>query len=160
MWNGECDGSTGNSRGPALCSARFRTCGLAVIITAALIGCGDGRVPVVPVSGKVTFEGKPPSGALVTFYPVGHTLPNAESATGTVKDDGSVEVNVYEGGGVPAGDYTATFVWFKVVPVEGGAGRGPNVLPKEYADAATSPVKVTVKPEPTVLDPIEIVAKK
>ena len=121
-----------------------------------LAGCGENRVSVYTVAGKVSFEGKPPAGAQVVFHPVGHTLPEGEIALGAVKEDGSFDVNIYGKGGVPAGSYIATFQWNKLVETEGGSGRGPNVLPKKYADAASSPLKVTIKAEENVLDPIVI----
>ena len=54
------------------------------------------------------------------------------------------------------GEYTATVQWFKLVVGDGGAGRGPNVLPPKYSRAETSPIKVAVKSEATQLQPIVI----
>ncbi len=120
------------------------------------LGCGESRVPVFPVTGKVTFDGEPPVGAQIVFHPSGHTLPEDEAATGTVKDGGNFDVNIYGTGGVPAGDYVATVQWRKLVQSDGGYGTGPNVIPEKYGSAKTSPLKVTVKPEPTELPPIVI----
>lgn len=121
-----------------------RLLALAALLPAFAIfsGCkGELRVPVSPVSGKVTFKGLPPVGALVVLHPVAAIDTHDVAPTGVVGNDGSFTITVYEpGDGAPAGDYVATIQWRKFV--DGGAG--PNVLPKEYASPATSPVKVNV----------------
>ena len=148
---------------------RARPVGLSLLATLVigaalaigLTGCGksESRVKVYPVSGTVTFNGEPAEGAQVILHPQGHALPENLAPLGTVKADGSFQIGVYENNdGAPAGDYVATVEWLKVVQTEGGAGRGPNVLPAEYAKADTSPVKLTVKQETNDL-PIEIVGK-
>lgn len=45
---------------------RFAT---AVAMAAVLVGCGDSGPKLVPVSGKVTVNGKPLEGAAVSFQP-------------------------------------------------------------------------------------------
>lgn len=123
----------------------------------ALTGCGhkDVTVPVHPVSGKVTFHGKPAEGAIVTLNPQGDAALKSAAPQGTVKPDGSFKVSVYtDGDGAPAGDYVATVQWFKMV----GEGAGPNVIPAKFSKPDTSPFKITVKEGPNDL-PIEIPAK-
>ncbi len=39
----------------------------AIAVTACFLGCGDGRPALVPVTGTVTFDGKPIQGAEVMF---------------------------------------------------------------------------------------------
>jgi hypothetical protein len=119
-----------------------------------LTGCGhkDVVVPVHPVSGKVTFEGKPAEGAVVTLNPQGDAALKTAAPKATVKPDGSFKVSVYsDGDGAPAGDYVATVQWFKMV----GEGAGPNVIPAKYSKPDTSPLKITVKEGQNDL-PIEI----
>lgn len=123
----------------------------------AISGCGEARVPVYPVTGKVTYQGKVPAGASVALHAVNGGVEGV-APTGRVNEDGSFEITVYEpGDGAPEGDYVATIQWFKVVrdPAGGGAP-GPNVLPKKYASAVTSPIKVSVKGGPTEIEPITI----
>src|SRR5688572_19943431 len=102
----------------------------ALIALVALTGCGkaEKRVTVVPVSGNILFRGKPPAGAQIVLHPVsGATSDAIVAPVGLVKDDGSFQISTYaEGDGAPAGDYTATIQWFKVVSDAGGTGRGPN----------------------------------
>jgi hypothetical protein len=125
----------------------------------ALAGCGgETRIPVVPVSGTIKFQGQAPAGAQVVLHPVTKSNDKSIAPAGTVKDDGTFQISAYDAGdGAPPGEYVATVQWFKIVAEEGGSGRGPNVLPAKYANPETSPVKVTVRPEPTQLEPIDIV---
>jgi hypothetical protein len=143
-------------------SARAATAfALTSLFAAAVSGCSrdeELRVAITPVSGKVLFNGQPPAGAQVLLHPQGHALPEGAAAAATVQADGSFQPRIYgDEPGVPPGNYVVTLQWFKVVEGDGGAGRGPNVLPREYAQAQTSPVKVTVKDDgPTAIGPIEI----
>lgn len=131
---------------------------LGTLVTLATIGCnGESRVPVVPVSGRIVFQGTAPAGAQVVLHPVSRSDDRSVAPAGIVKDDGSFQISAYdEGDGAPPGDYVATVQWFRLVADEGGSGRGPNVLPVKYASPETSPVKVTVKSEATELEPIDI----
>jgi hypothetical protein len=85
-------------------------------------------------------------------------LPDGTAATGVVQADGHFEASIYsDGGGVPPGDYVVTVQWFKVAESPGGVGRGPNVLPKQFADPDSTPLKVTVVPgKVTAIEPIVI----
>lgn len=126
----------------------------------AAVGCGKSdapRIKTYPITGKVSFKGTPPVGAQVVLHPVSSSGPDDISSAGKVKDDGTFSITTYaDGDGAPPGEYAATVVWFKVQEDEVGGGRGPNVLPPEYADPKTTPVKVTVAQSPTEVPPIEI----
>lgn len=119
---------------------------------------GESRIPVHPVSGKISYKGEPPIGAQIILHPQGISLPKDISATGTIKAGGDFKIGVYEeGDGAPAGDYVATIQWFKVVPQEGGGGAaGPNVIPDKYARPETSPIKLSVKSGVNQIPAIEI----
>ena len=124
---------------------------------AALTGCGEKAVAVVPVSGKVLFQGHPAPGAQVVLHPVTKASEQVFSATGKVRDDGTFKIGVnVDGDGAPPGEYVATVQWFKPVQTDGGAGPGPNVIPATYSDPAQSPLKVTVKDGPTELEPFQL----
>jgi hypothetical protein len=112
----------------------------------SLASCSDdGHVDVYPVSGSVKFGSEIPVGAQVVLHPQGSALPESVVAMGTVGPDGRFEIGTYDvADGAPAGEYKATIEWFKVVKAEGGAGRGPNVLPRRYTDPAKSPVSISV----------------
>lgn len=130
-------------------------------LAATCYACSDStdhRITVFPVSGKVLFNGQPAAGAQVLLFPKGHALPDGSAATGIVKDDGTFQASIYsDGSGVPPGEYVVTVQWFKLVQTDGGAGRGPNVIPARYGDPEKSPVKVTVAESgQTTIEPIEI----
>jgi hypothetical protein len=130
-------------------------------VLVAATGCSEKRVQVFPVTGKVTFDGKVPVGAQVVLHPQGNLVLDNIAPAGTVKDDGSFKITVYkEGDGAPPGDYVATVHWFKIVDDGGGPARGPDVIPKEYSNPDTSPIKVTVKNgETTEVPAIQIAGK-
>jgi hypothetical protein len=129
----------------------------ASIATLATSGCGESHVPVFPVSGRITYLGRPPVGAQVVLHPVNSSQTSGVVPVGVVNKDGSFTVTAYEpGDGAPPGDYVATVQWFKIVNDTGGAGPGPNVLPAKYARPDTSPIRVSVKEESTDIPPIEI----
>jgi hypothetical protein len=120
-------------------------------------GCGEKGLHVVPVSGKVVVQGQPAAGAQVVLHPVGAKVDQTFSAVGKVQDDGTFKISAFgNGDGAPPGEYVATVQWFKLVQNDGGAGPGPNVIPRDYGDPARSPFKVTIKNAPTVLDPFEV----
>jgi hypothetical protein len=153
-------GTIGNSRQPEIQSSLICCRWLNVVVIGLvpllMTGCGESRVPVFPVAGQVTYEGEPAVGAQVVFHPVGHQLPEDEAAIGSVKEDGSFDASIYGNGGIPAGEYAVTVQWRKMVETDGGFGTGPDVLPEQYGKADTTPIKVTVREEKNVLDPIVI----
>jgi hypothetical protein len=129
----------------------------ALIVSTAMSGCAEKRVPVFPVSGKVTYKGKPAGGAIIVLHSVNAVAFDGVAPSGTVNEDGTFTITVYEpGDGAPEGDYVATIQWRKMVTSEGGGAAGPNVLPAQYSSAATSPVKVSVSGGPTQIPPITI----
>jgi hypothetical protein len=141
-----------------VCGTRLR--GLLSLVSLVMlvtsVGCNsEVRVPVFPVSGKVTYQGKVPVGAQIILHPVTYTGPDSVTPVGTVLDDGSFKVTAYDpGDGAPQGNYVATVQWFKITKEAGGPG--PNVIPKKYTDPKTSPIKVTVSGGPTEVPPITI----
>jgi hypothetical protein len=134
-------------------------CHISVIATlplfVALSGCSEQRVPVYPVSGKITYKGQPPVGASVVLHSLSGSDAKDVVPAGTVKDDGSFTVTSYDpGDGAPQGDYVATIEWYRYQSELGGAG--PNVIPSKYVSAKTSPVKLSVDGGPAQIAPIII----
>lgn len=77
------------------------------LLVGATVGCGgrkSNHPPLVPVSGTVTMDDKPLSGAIVTFVPSGST--RGDGANGFTDASGKYEL-VYRGNdkGVPTGEY-------------------------------------------------------
>jgi hypothetical protein len=134
-------------------------CHISVIATlplfVALSGCAERRVPVYPVSGKITYKGQPPVGATVVLHSLNGTDTKDVAPAGTVTDDGSFTITSYElGDGAPQSDYVATIEWYKYQSELGGAG--PNVIPSKYVSAKTSPVRLSVSGGPAQIAPIII----
>lgn len=147
----------------------------AVLVSWTLLGAGCGRGPkefrfaVHPASGTVTFKGKPLGGAIVRFHPGDPskvTVPEGEEGppvllTTETNPDGTFSMSTYlADDGIPAGDYTVTVAVGlgggggdeEEVSVEDGDGPAvPAPAPKRsgpdkrYRDAATSPLKASVK---------------
>jgi hypothetical protein len=132
-----------------------------IVSLAGAAGCGsDGRVPVFPVAGTVSFNGEAPVGAQVVLHAVVHPSPHDVAPTGVVREDGSFKITSYElDDGAPLGEYVATIQWFKIIEEAGAGARGPNVLPVEYASPETSPIRLTVTREGGTIPPISIVGR-
>lgn len=135
-------------------------CGL---LLATLVGCGGSTpVPVFPVEGVVEVAGQPAAGAFVVFHPVGSRPRDASGAevplpSAQVKADGKFQLTTFEASdGAPAGRYAVTVQWHKLVGKGNDQQAGPNVVPPQYSDPASSPVQVSVESKPNQLEPIQI----
>jgi hypothetical protein len=118
----------------------------------------DGHVPVYSVTGKVAVAGEVPVGALVVLYPA-KTDPGAQELrpSGKVGTDGAFRLTTYDADdGAPAGEYTATLLWNKLVKKGQDYAAGPNLVPVEYATRETSSWKLTVDAKPNELLPLDI----
>ena len=132
----------------------------------AIVGCKSGP-SVSPVTGKVTMDGAPLAGAIVTFSPVkGGT---GSAAVGTADVNGTYTLTDMKstniGGGAVAGDYNVGIVWFKPEANDTSRNSGESVagtmsadktsataisgpklaLPVPYQNPETSGLKATVK---------------
>jgi hypothetical protein len=129
----------------------------AAIAVLSLSGCGGNGIHTVPVSGKVMVQGQPAAGAQVVLHPVATQPEQTFSAIGKVQEDGTFKISAFgKDDGAPPGEYVATVQWFKLVQTDGGAGPGPNVIPRNYGDPATSPFKVSIKDGATLLDTCDV----
>jgi hypothetical protein len=119
--------------------------GLLVLFTAALTACSgrnSGLPQLVPVSGTVTLDQEPLSGAMVAFIPSGNT--RGQGATGYTDEQGRYELRAADGReGAPAGEYRVIVT--KLVMPDGSdfpidAGIAPmdsparQILPARYSD--------------------------
>src|SRR4051812_34828314 len=108
------------------------TVALGAALGLCVLGCGsDGRKPTFPVTGKVTWAGKPARGATLVFHPVGAAGPDDVRPRGKVSDDGTLEVTTYQAkDGAPEGDYKVAVEWY-LSP--GGDAAPTNRLPPRFA---------------------------
>lgn len=103
------------------------------------IGCGDGASPLsaprYPVSGAVTFRGKPVSEGKVIFY-------RSQVGSITAKIDKAGAFVFDEAQGVPAGDYRVGLAPPEVYEIP---PRPHPTFPDKYRFADTSGLTATVK---------------
>jgi hypothetical protein len=135
------------------------TGGMSLVVAVLAAGCsgGDGRVAVYPVQGKVTVGGEAPSGALVVLYPVPGASKTDIRPSARVGRDGSFKVTTYEADdGAPAGEYTATIQWNKLVKKGGDYAAGPDVIPAGYGSPDRSEWKVRVASAANDLPAVDI----
>jgi hypothetical protein len=116
-------------------------------ISVLLPGCGT-RLPTVPLSGKVTWQGQPLGNGKVTFTPIklaDESLPK-RPAIAELGPDGVYHVASFrENDGLVPGEYSVTVHSYKSVT----SLETPNVptvwrIPERYGDPSTSGLKFTV----------------
>lgn len=135
---------------------------LSIIVCGALCSCQDSgvdpdRPQVVPVSGTITYQGKPLPEAVVTYYPV----TGEQSAFGRTDEAGHYVLTTFESNdGAVAGDYSVVVQKYEE-PVPTGSPEGENYVPPTnvqqappklltpaaYVSPQTTPLKATVKPD-------------
>ena len=133
------------------------------------VGCGGSDRPeVVPVSGVITYKGKPVKSAEVTFHPVSDAIPR--KAIGKTNDSGEFDLTTYDtGDGAIPGECIVTVIKLESSTTtvsddsdpmdESGAEYdrmmnlaantktqfiGKLQLPQKYASVDTSPEKRTI----------------
>jgi hypothetical protein len=129
-------------------------------LTAALAaGCArsDGRTPVYPVRGVLTWKGAPMAGATVVFHPAGDRDPKALRSHAEVGPDGTYRLTTYaRHDGAPAGEYAVTVFWpgkrDPGVPDDGTDAGVSDQLKGAYRDPAATRLRAVVEPRETVID--------
>jgi len=138
-------------------STRALACGVCLAAAVLSGGCGPVKETVpdlVPVSGKVMYQGKPLADAIVTFFPAeGEEEPtelnNIYRPTGKTNAEGEFELAWGEHPGAPPGKYAVCISATHLVPDPNDAADQINesLIPTEYNAAKTSGLKATVKEE-------------
>lgn len=142
---------------------------IAAMAVSTLAGCSRESFPeTYPVTGVVTYQGKPVDGATVNLVPMSA---NGRSAAGITDPEGKFSVTSYfspehsPSGALP-GDYAVTISKLLVLEIPKGmtaweeqawSTKNPAkfLLPKSYINPETSGFKATVgngPPEPLKLD--------
>jgi hypothetical protein len=128
----------------------------------AIGGCGKsqdpvGRPPVFHAEGKLVYDNGPLAGAFVVLHPRAPSGPSSPRPHGQAAADGSFTLTSYDSNdGAPAGEYAVTVELRPLVKNGGDYAAGPNVLPKKYSRAETSPVTVKIAEGNNDLAPIQI----
>lgn len=111
-----------------------------LLVSAALLGCSDGRPARVNVSGQVLIDGKPLTVGNVKFVPEG-----ARPSAGKLDESGRFTLTCYDGGdGVVPGRHRAQISAMEVI----GPSKVRWLAPPKYADFRTSELEFEIT-EPT-----------
>jgi hypothetical protein len=145
----------------------------AILAALVLAGCwGTGRPPTYPVTGTVTWKGKPVEGARVVFVPQD---PGGQAAAGITDAQGRYRLTTFvEGDGALEGEYRVKVTKYEVrnptqaekqayLSIEdeqkmrfaGDELPTPparNLLPKPFEDEHTSGIVHKVPRQPSTLD--------
>lgn len=148
---------------PNRCTVRVVVGCLTLALGMASASCSsqdDNHERIYPVSGKLTYNGSPASGAVVVFRRRGAQANRGPEIMGVVEGDGTFEiVSGPWGKGAPVGDYDVLVEWTRVT----GPGRrrpqtGPDLLQGRYADPHHPLLHAKVEAEENQLPPFELAA--
>jgi hypothetical protein len=133
----------------------------------AVSGCGDGRIPLYPVTGSIVVDGKPADGAMVIFCPQeGQTEQlMRERPVGFAGNDGKYQLTTFvSNDGAPAGQYKVLIQW----PLSntqqggdprGGRGGGPDRLRGRYFNLERTTLTATINEAPTEIPAFQLTSK-
>jgi hypothetical protein len=112
-----------------------------VLLLAMALGCGGGK-KFAPVSGKVTMNGQPLAGAMISFQPDVDSYEDAPGSTGKTNDKGEYTLKAATGeSGARVGKHKvminlwATKPGAKDAPTERGGPPLEDKVPSRYNDA-------------------------
>jgi hypothetical protein len=138
-------------------STRALACGLCLAAAALSGGCGQVKETIpelVPVSGKVTYQGKPLADATVMFYPTEWEEEPTERNNiyrpfGRTNAAGEYELAWGEHPGAPPGKYAVCISASRLVPDPNDPAEQITeaLIPLEYNAVKTSGLKADVKDE-------------
>jgi hypothetical protein len=131
------------------------------IVMFALAGCGKqatGRGPLFPAEGQILLDNKPLAEAIVTLYPQGLPPGITEPSRGITGLDGKFHLSTFSADdGVPAGEYAVTVIHYPMQKqLEGGYTAGPNDVPKKFASAKTTDLKILIAEGKTTIPALAI----
>jgi hypothetical protein len=133
--------------------------GVALLLLLLVSGCSRAepeKLPVFPVTGQVTYQGRPAAGAWVVLHPADpdRAWPQPRAKTDS---QGNFSISTYEPqDGAPAGDYLVTLELPQVINRGGQLELGGNLLPHEYGTPQTTSLATRVAEGSNTL-PIRIV---
>ncbi len=116
-----------------------------------MLGCGSSRLPMIPVQGKVTHQGKPLTfGAVIVQPDIG------PPAIGAIQSDGSFRLATEGREGVVVGKHKVAITCYDTE----APGRAPDpkgrlgklLIPSKYIHTQTSGLVVDVKPDTGIIE--------
>ncbi len=138
--------------------ARVLGLGLCALICALSQGCGGGEAPpeLFPVTGKVTYQGKPVPGAKIMFFldaKENLKKPSPERPYGEADADGNYELTWGEGEGAPEGKYKVSITALQPYgPEDDTELKPPSLIPDKYQSPTSSGLTAVVKDGDNVLN--------
>lgn len=130
------------------------------LVAPALSGCSGGKEPwetTYPVSGVVTYNGKPVANADISFFPEDQSFPDVVRPKAKSGEDGTFVISTFGGGdGAPAGNYKVTIVRHEIAVSKDTIVAKPNDLPNKYSKRDTTDLAVQVEASPNNLAPFEL----
>jgi len=116
-----------------------------LVLAFCCAGCGrrEDLPQVAPVSGSVTYNGKPVASGTVTFHPAGGGRP----ASGQLDADGRFELSTFDrGDGAVLGKHRVTVVAYDASTDPSIAPDSADVyaVPEKYTEPETTPLEVEV----------------
>ena len=131
---------------------------LTAAVVLACVSCSRQESGIYPVSGEVTYNGSPASGAAVFFYRRGGDSMNEHMTMSLVQEDGTFELVCGSlGKGAPPGEYDVVVEWKQVSgQIKGRPERGPDKLEGRYADPKHPRLQATIKAERNELPPFNL----
>jgi len=121
-------------------------------------GCGDGKLATINVSGTVTLDGVPLSGASVNFSP---KTSEGHPAYGRTDENGRYKLQTFLGNpdaGTTPGEYLVSIMKTEEVDDSGSGDntappRAPrSLVPERYTNTNTSGLTATVTKESTIFN--------
>ncbi len=111
-------------------------------------GCAQKKVPVYPVGGRITYNGKPVPKATLYFISVGTFSSKDLLPRAVTREDGTFAVSTYhredsdQPDGAPAGEYRISIIW----AAQKSAIPGPplDLLGGRYSDPERSGLRARV----------------
>jgi predicted small lipoprotein YifL len=123
---------------------RWAAVALMAVGAAALAGCGASGPKLIPVSGKVTLDGKPAKEGGVMFISASNSM---SQLVGSIQPDGTYSIITQREPGAPAGEYRVTVLVTETKKDASGNYTGlPRTLSnKQYSNPNTTPLKIEVQ---------------
>ena len=126
-------------------------------LTAILAGCSkpSSWEATHPVTGTVTFRGKPVSDVELSFFPTDPNAPDTVRPKAKSTEDGKFIAWTYtRGDGVPAGSYKVTAVHHAIGVSRDTLVAKPNDLPAKYSKLETTDLQFEIKEGHNEIPPI------
>ena len=124
---------------------------ITILTAVSFIGCGDGGLATVKVTGTVTFDGEPLPGASINFAP--KTQGQGHTGYAITDASGRYQLQTLQGkadAGTTPGEYLVSVSKEEVdpaapPPAQGYSAQTRSVIPRRYTNPSSSGLTATVE---------------